>query len=90
MNSRHQPARQHGCGHRHGGRAIYRWGWQFTGSEGLNEGYVSYFGAFEAAWDDAMVAAGGPSPLKILWPEMHAAFVVSGDRSSRPVAARER
>ena len=29
--------------------------WQFTGSEGLDEVYVPFFGAFGAAWDDAMV-----------------------------------
>jgi hypothetical protein len=28
--------------------AIYRWGWQLTGSEGLNEAYVPFFGAFGA------------------------------------------
>ena len=39
-----------------GSWTIYRWGWQFTGSEGLDEANVPFFGAFGAAWDDAMVA----------------------------------
>jgi hypothetical protein len=29
--------------------------WQFTGSEGLDEAYVPFFGAFGAAWHYAMV-----------------------------------
>jgi hypothetical protein len=37
--------------------------WQFTGSEGLDEAYVPFFGAFGAAWDDAMVAHCSASPL---------------------------
>jgi hypothetical protein len=24
--------------------SIYRWGWQFSGSEGLDEAYVPFFG----------------------------------------------
>jgi hypothetical protein len=45
-----------------GGWTMYRWGWQFTGSEGLDEAYVPFFGAFGAAWDDGMVAL----PLALL------------------------
>ena len=41
---------------------IYRWGWQFTGSEGLDEAYVPFFGASGAAWDDAMVARWSANP----------------------------
>jgi hypothetical protein len=37
---------------------IYRWGWQFIGSEGLDEACVPFLGAFGAAWDDGMVATG--------------------------------
>jgi hypothetical protein len=36
-----------------GSWSIYRWGWQFFSSEGLDEAYVPFFGAFGAAWDDA-------------------------------------
>jgi hypothetical protein len=35
---------------------MYKWGWQFSGSQALDEAYVPFFGAFGAAWDDAMVA----------------------------------
>jgi hypothetical protein len=45
-----------------GGWTIYRWGWQFTGSEGLDEAYVPIFGAFGAAWDDGMVAHWSANP----------------------------
>ena len=38
--------------------------WQFTGREGLDEVYVPFFGAFGAAWDDAMVC---PLRAPILW-----------------------
>jgi hypothetical protein len=53
-------------------------GWEFTGSEGLDEAYVPFFGAFGAAWDDAMVARWSANPLGMLWPEMDAAFMTSG------------
>ena len=33
-----------------GSWTIYRWGWQFTGSEGLDEAYVPFFGAFGPMW----------------------------------------
>ena len=32
-----------------GSWTIYRWGWQFTGSEGLDEAYVPFFVAFGTA-----------------------------------------
>jgi hypothetical protein len=69
-----------------GSWTIYRWGWQFTGSETLDEAHVSFFGAFGAAWDDAMVARWSASPLGILWAEMDAGFVTSG--GSSPVTSR--
>jgi hypothetical protein len=34
-----------------GSWTIYRWGWQFTGSEGLDEAYLPFFGAFGTAWE---------------------------------------
>jgi hypothetical protein len=43
-----------------GGWTIYRWGWQFTGSEALDEAYVPFFGAFGAAWTTAWSPAGAP------------------------------
>ena len=57
---------------------LYRFGYQFTGSEALDEAYVPFFGAFGAAWDDAMVARWSANPLGMLWPEMDAAFVAGG------------
>jgi hypothetical protein len=39
---------------------------------------VPFFGAFRAAWDDAMVARWSANPLGMLRPEMDAAFVTSG------------
>jgi hypothetical protein len=41
--------------------------YQFTGSEALDEAYVPLFGAFGAAWDDAMVARWSANPLDMLW-----------------------
>jgi hypothetical protein len=61
-----------------GSWTIYRWGWQFTGSEGLDEAYVPSFSALGAAQNDAMVARWSANPLGMLWPEMDAAFVTSG------------
>jgi hypothetical protein len=56
-----------------------------TGSEVLNEAYVPFFGAFGAAWDDAMVARWSADPLGMLWPEMDAVFAgVGGWRKRRP------
>jgi hypothetical protein len=53
-----------------GSWSIYKWGWQFSGSQALDEAYVPLFGAFGAAWDDAMVARWSATPLGMLWPEM--------------------
>jgi hypothetical protein len=53
-------------------------GWQFSGSQALDEVHVPFFGAFDAAWDDTMVARWSANPLGMLWPEMDAAFVTSG------------
>jgi hypothetical protein len=39
---------------------------------------VLFFGAFGAAWDDAMAARWSAHPLATLWPEMDAAFVAAG------------
>jgi hypothetical protein len=58
-----------------------------AGNEALDEAYVPFFGAFGAAWDDAMVARWSANPLGKLWPEMHAAFVSSGD-GGPPAAPR--
>ena len=57
---------------------VYRFGYQFTGSEALGEAYVPFFGAFGAAWDDAMVARWSANPLGMLWRERDAEFVTSG------------
>ena len=61
-----------------GSWSIYRWGWQFSGSQVLDEAYVPFLGAFGAAWDDAMVARWSANPLGMLWPELDAALVTSG------------
>ena len=72
-----------------GGWSIYKWGWQFFGSQALDEAYVPLFGAFGAAWDDAMVARWSADPLGMLWPEMDATFVTSGGgNGSSPGAIR--
>jgi hypothetical protein len=39
------------------------WARQFTGSEGLDEACVPFFGTFGAGWDDAMVARWSAQPL---------------------------
>ena len=39
---------------------------------------MPFFGAFGAAWDDAMVARWSANPLGMLWPERDAAFVTTG------------
>jgi hypothetical protein len=36
----------------------------------MDEAYVPFFGAFGAAWGDAMVARWSANPLGMLWPEM--------------------
>ena len=66
---------------------LYRFGYQFTGSEALDEAYVPFFGAFGVAWDDAMVARWSANPLGMLWPEMDAAFVTLGG-GGPPAAVR--
>jgi hypothetical protein len=48
---------------------------------------VPFFGAFGAAWDDAMAARWSANPLGVLWPETDTAFVTSGG-GSPPAAAR--
>ena len=65
-------AHQHNWDRGTGSWTIDRWGWQFTGSEGLDEAYLPSFGAFGAAWDDAMVARWSANPLGMLWPGMDA------------------
>jgi hypothetical protein len=57
---------------------LYRFGYQFTGSEALDEAYVPFFGAFGAAWDDAMAARWSANPLGMLWPEGDAVLVTTG------------
>ena len=72
-----------------GGWSIYRWDWQFSGSQALDEAYVPFFfGVFGAAWDDAMVARWNANPLGMLWPQMDAAFVTSGGNGGPPTAVR--
>jgi hypothetical protein len=46
-----------------GSWTIHRWGWQFSGTQGLDEAYVPFFGAFGAACDYAMVARWSANPL---------------------------
>ena len=61
-------------------------GWQFFGGEALDQAYVPHFGAFGAAWDDAMVARWSANPLGMLWPKRDAAFMTTG--GGPPAAAR--
>jgi hypothetical protein len=50
---------------------------------------VPFFGAFGAAWDDAMVARWSANPLGMLWPEMDAGFVAAvGGNGGSPATAR--
>ena len=49
---------------------------------------MPFFGAFGAAGDDAMVARWSAHPLGMLWPEMDAAFVMSGG-VGLPTVARQ-
>jgi hypothetical protein len=51
---------------------------------------VPFFGAFGAAWDDAMVARWSANPLRMLWPEMDAKFVTSGGENGGPPTAAYR
>jgi hypothetical protein len=64
--------------------SIYRWSWQFSNSQALDEGHVPFFGAFGAAWDERIVARW--SAPRMLWPEMDAAFVTSGKAAGTPTA----
>ena len=47
--------------------SIYKWGWQFSGTQRLMKDHVPYFGAFGAAWVDAMVARWSVNPLGMLY-----------------------
>ena len=67
---------------------LYRFGYQFTVSEALDEAYVPFFGAFGAAWDDAMVARWSANPLGMLWPDMDAAFIGGGGGGGSPATPR--
>jgi hypothetical protein len=73
-----------------GSWSIYKWSWQFSGSQALDEAYVPFFGAFGAAWDDAMVAHWSANPFGMLWLETDAAFVTSGGENRAPRAAARR
>ena len=73
-----------------GSCAIYKWRWQFFSSEALDEAYVPFFGAFGAAWDDAMVARWNANPVGMLWPERDAAFMSAGGGHHRWKPERER
>ena len=59
---------------------LYRFGYQFTGSEALDEAYVPFFGAFGAAWDDAMVARWSANPLARISQCAPTARITSGGR----------
>jgi hypothetical protein len=73
-----------------GGWSIYRWDWQFSGSQALDEAYVPFFGAFGAAWDDAMVARWSANPLGMLWLGRDAAVMSAGGGHHRWKPKRER
>jgi hypothetical protein len=51
---------------------------------------VPFFGAFGAAWDDAMVARWSANPLGMLWTEDDAAFVTSGSTGNGGTSAAVR
>jgi hypothetical protein len=58
---------------------LYRFGYQFTGAEALDEGPTCRSSAPSVtAWDHAMVARGSAHPVGILWPEMDTALVAAG------------
>ena len=63
-------------------------GWQFFSSEALDEAYVPFFGAFGAAWGEAMVGRWSVNPLGMLWPEMDAVFLASGGNGGPPATAQ--
>jgi hypothetical protein len=67
---------------------LYRFGYQFTGAEALDEAYVPFLGAFGVAWDDTMVARWSANPLGMLWSEMDASFVGFRGRGGPPTVAR--
>ena len=71
-----------------GSWSVYRWGWQFSGSQALDEACVSFFGAFGAAWEDTMVARWSANTLGMLWPEPDASFIGSGGSGDPPTVAR--
>jgi hypothetical protein len=52
--------------------------------------YVPFFGAFGAAWDNAMVARWNANPVGMLWPERDAAFMSAGGGHHRWKPERER
>ena len=49
---------------------------------------MPFFGAFGAAWDDAMVARWNTNPLGMLWPEPDSVFAASGGRGGSITAPR--
>jgi hypothetical protein len=51
---------------------------------------LPFFGAFGAAWDDAMVVRWNANPLGMLWPEMDAAFLNGDGVGGGPPAAIRR
>jgi hypothetical protein len=51
---------------------------------------VPYFGAFGAAWDDAMVGGWSANPLGMMCPETDATFVTSGGGNGGPPAVARR
>ncbi len=69
---------------------LYRFGYQFTGSEALDEAYVPFFGAFGVAWDDAMVARWSANPLGMLWPERDVVFLAGDDGGGGPLTTVRR
>jgi hypothetical protein len=70
-----------------GSWSLYRFGYQFTGSEALDEAHVPFFGAFGTTWDDTMVVRWSANPLRMLWPEMDAAFMAT-DGGGPPATIR--
>ncbi len=67
---------------------FHRLGWQYFTNQRLVGAYVPSFGAFGAAWNDAMVARWSAAPLTMLWPESDAAIAADGDGGGPPVATR--
>jgi hypothetical protein len=61
-------------------------GWQFSGSQALDDAYVP----FPVAWDDAMVARWSANPLGMLWPEMDVATVPSDSNGAGEPPAKVR